>query len=92
MRHRTDGNQREIAGALRRAGATVCDLSAVGAGCPDLLVGWNGANLLLEIKNPSGRGMRYTLPEREFIDTWRGRVFVVCDELQALAVLDDRCD
>jgi hypothetical protein len=88
MRHRTDSNQRHIIAVLREAGASVFSLAAAGKGCPDLLVGWNGANILLEIKNPGGRGMRFTPAEREFMDTWRGRVLVVSNELQALDALN----
>lgn len=90
--HRVDDNQMAIVRALREAGATVCSLSAVGSGCPDLLVGFCGENFLLEVKNPEGRGMRFTPAEREFFDTWRGRVYVVTDAVQALAVLDGRCE
>ena len=43
MAARTDSNQREIVAALRKAGFSVCILSAAGhggvAGCPDLVVG-----------------------------------------------------
>lgn len=35
---RTDANHAEIVDALRAAGCWVLDLSAVGKGCPDLLV------------------------------------------------------
>lgn len=63
-------------------------LASMGGGCPDLLVGFNGAtNLLLEVKNLNGRGMRFTPAEREFMDNWKGKIYVVTDELQALAVL-----
>jgi Holliday junction resolvase len=85
--HRTDANQAAIIRALRQAGATVCSLAAVGSGCPDLLVGWCGSNILLEVKNPAGRGMRFTPAELAFADAWRGRVYVVTDELQALEAL-----
>jgi hypothetical protein len=33
-------------------------LFCMGGGVPDLLVGWRGANYLVEIKNPSGRRSR----------------------------------
>ena len=89
MQHRTDSNQSAIVKALRQAGASVCSLASVGTGCPDLLVGWAGSNFLIEVKNPDGRGMRFTPAEREFMDTWRGRVFVVCDVVQALELLDN---
>lgn len=88
MSHRVDGNQKAIIQALRVAGASVCCLAAVGSGCPDLLVGFGGVNFLLEVKNLAGRGLRFTPAERAFADTWRGRVYVVCDVPQALEVLD----
>ena len=75
--HKPDSNQAAIVRALREAGATVYSLASVGSGCPDLLVGWNGENLLLEVKNLAGRGMRFTPAEREFTDTWRGQVAIV---------------
>lgn len=49
---RQDANQPEIVAALQYVGATVQVLSAVGQGCPDILIGWKGQNYLVEIKNP----------------------------------------
>lgn len=46
---RTDANQAEIVAALRTRGALVQSLAGVGAGVPDLLVGWRGA-----LRNLSG--------------------------------------
>jgi len=86
--HRVDSNQAAIVRALRQAGASVCNLAAVGSGCPDLLVGWCGNNFVLEVKNLEGRGMRFTPAERAFMDTWRGRVLVITDVPQALELLD----
>jgi Holliday junction resolvase len=50
---RTDSNQTEIVAILRSLGCSVQMLHAVGAGCPDLLVGVAGQNLLIEIKDGS---------------------------------------
>lgn len=65
---RTDANQAQIVAALRRMGAYVVDLSAVGMGVPDLLVGWRGAWHLIEVKD--GRKalsrQRLTRPEQLF--------------------------
>jgi hypothetical protein len=47
-----DGNEAAIVDALRAAGATVTRLGD--AGVPDLLVGYRGSTLLLEIKLPLG--------------------------------------
>ena len=75
MRHgRRDANHAEIRDALRDVGWTVQDLGDVGKGCPDLLVGAGGVNVLLEVKSDGGK---LTDDERLFVDTWRGPVFVV---------------
>lgn len=50
---RIDDNQPEIVAALRKVGATVQSLAAIGKGCPDLLVGYNGFTYLMEVKDPS---------------------------------------
>lgn len=86
--HKTDNNQAAIVSALRQSGASVCSLASVGSGCPDLLVGYCGINYLLEVKNLNGRGLRFTPAELAFSDGWKGKVYVVCDVPQALAVLD----
>ena len=50
QRGRTDNNHQEIMDYLRKTmGAQVQDLSGVGKGCPDLLVGWRGVDFLLEV-------------------------------------------
>lgn len=48
---KVDRNHGEIVKALRAVGAGVCDLSAVGQGCPDLLVSWGRCWYLLEVKD-----------------------------------------
>lgn len=48
---RTDDNHSEIVSALRQCGAFVTSLAAVGKGCPDLLVGFRGRWMLIEVKN-----------------------------------------
>lgn len=50
---RIDGNQAQIVRALRQVGATVLSLADMGDGCPDLLVGFRGFNILLEVKDGS---------------------------------------
>jgi hypothetical protein len=50
---KVDANQREVVAALRGAGASVQLLHAVGEGCPDLLVGYKGLTMLLEVKDGS---------------------------------------
>lgn len=49
---RIDGNQREVVEALRAAGMGVIVASRMGNGFPDLIVGCDGLNVLVEVKNP----------------------------------------
>jgi Holliday junction resolvase len=67
MSTKVDANQSSIVAALRAAGATVTILAGVGAGCPDLLAGFQDHNYLFEVKNLEGRGDRLTDAQREWI-------------------------
>jgi len=52
-----------ISRAFERAGARVIDLSNIGGGVPDMIVGFAGRERLVEIKRPArraGRGLRST--------------------------------
>lgn len=89
-----DDNERDIVTALRCFGASVQPLDAKGA--PDLLVGYEGVTLLMEVKQQhgkSGSGMKRTasglLPTQEaWWATWRGlRPVVVTTAEEAVAVL-----
>lgn len=81
---RTDANQAEIVRTLRAIGATVQDLSAVGRGCPDLLVGWRGQNFLLEVKTERGK---MTPDEATWHELWNGDVAIVRSDDDALRVI-----
>lgn len=52
---RIDANQPDIVADLRAVGASVECLHGVGKGCTDLLVGFRGANYLIEIKHGKGK-------------------------------------
>ena len=83
-----DPNQPDIVRALRAAGATVRSLAGVGDGCPDLLVGFRGANYVLEVKDPeSQRGLMLTPKQEIFFNTWGGQKALVASVLQALAAI-----
>ncbi|MDP2271277.1 MAG: hypothetical protein Q8K32_11135 [Archangium sp.] len=77
-----DANQVAIVAALRAAGATVQHLHEVGAGCPDLLVGVAGLNVLLEVKNPAVKG-ELNAEQVKWHRNWRGQVQVVTTASQA---------
>jgi hypothetical protein len=90
-RVRRDTNHAAIADALRKAGRSVLDLSAVGGGCPDMLVGWGLAHMvLLEIKFPrtDRKSSDHPVTENqvEWHRAWRGApVAVVRSVAEALA-------
>ena len=69
---RTDINQKDIVHALRTFGATVIDLSGVGKGCPDLLVGFSNKTYLIEIKRDSKA--KFTPQQLQFNESWRGGI------------------
>lgn len=81
---KVDANQAEIVQALRDAGATVKDLSKVGQGCPDLLVGYNTVNYLIEVKVPGGK---LTPDQRVFHSQWLGKVYIVRTSDEALRII-----
>lgn len=86
---KVDRNQSAIIRALRDAGASVQPLYMVGQGCPDLLIGKNGKNFVMEIKNPeqTKRDQRLTEDEFNWHSSWRGQVQIVTSVEEALHVL-----
>lgn len=93
MPKRTDDNQGEIVDALRRAGAVVCDTHELGRGFPDLVVGWRGRNLLVEVKRPGERlNSREALWHRAWLESG-GQVAVVSTVDEAVKLLQegDKC-
>jgi hypothetical protein len=90
---KVDANHTQVVMALQAAGATVQSLAAVGQGVPDLLVGFQGKTLLMEVKDgqkpPSAR--RLTEQQITWHGAWRGGPVAVVDgvdaALRALGVL-----
>lgn len=90
---RVDANHTQVVMALQTAGATVQSLAAVGQGVPDLLVGFQGKTILMEIKDgqkpPSAR--RLTEQQLKWHGAWRGGPVAIVDgvdaALRALGVL-----
>ena len=87
---RADANQAEIVKALRDIGATVQHLHTLGHGCPDLLVGIRGVNLLLEVKDGNKPQSRQSLTddEREWHEAWRGQVCIINSVDQAVMLVN----
>ena len=87
---KVDANQGEIVKALRAHGATVQSLAAVGHGCPDLLVGYQGVTYLMEIKDgslPPSR-KRLTPDEAAWHASWKGLAAVIESVDEALACIE----
>lgn len=86
-----DANQTEIVEAIRREGASVTILAAVGDGVPDLLVGFLGVTLLVEVKDGSKSPSQQALTpdQKTWHSAWKGGPLLVIrsvsEALQALA-------
>ena len=89
---RTDANQAEVVKALRAIGATVQSLAMVGGGCPDLLIGFRDATILMEIKDGAKCLSRthFTEAELSWHDKWNGkRVWIAYSaEMAVTQVID----
>lgn len=86
---KVDDNQAEIVSAFRKLGCSVQPLHAVGNGVPDLLIGFRGVNLLVEVKDgkkpPSKR--KLTKDQEKWHSAWRGQSMIVCSIDDVLAVV-----
>jgi len=92
---KVDKNQRLIMDWLIAAGATVDSLAACGKGIPDLLVGFRGLNILLEVKNPDMPPSKRVLTPDQV--TWHAKhggqvavVETVMDVMQVLAICNGK--
>ena len=86
---RTDRNQNEIIDALRKAGASVQPLHTVHDGVPDLLVGFQGRNFLMEIKDgqKSRSAQKLMACQVEWHQKWTGQAAIVTSTQEAIALL-----
>lgn len=85
-----DANQPAIVNALRKAGAMVQSLAAIGDGCPDLLVGYANRTALIEIKDgskvPSAQKLRPL--QEDWHASWNGGTLATVNSVEgALRVL-----
>ena len=82
---KVDANQQQVVEILRAAGATVQSLAAIGHGCPDLLVGWGGKTLLMEVKNPNvpKKDRELTDDQIKWHGAWMGGPLAVVDGPEA---------
>jgi hypothetical protein len=84
-KQKRDGNEKEIIAALKKAGASVMQISEL-----DLIVGYKRksdgerANVIFEVKMPKEKPDK---DQQEFIDSWQGAVYVVRSVEQALEII-----
>ena len=80
-----DANQEAVVTALRAAGATVQSLAGVGKGVPDLLVGFKGQTMLMEVKDGFKPLSARLLTEDQlrWHGAWKGGALAVVDSPDA---------
>lgn len=81
---RADANKREIVQALRAIGCSVYDLKLP----LDLLVGYSGQTLLMELKRPPGpkggtKDRKHTPAQTLFLEGWAGGPVATVDSPEA---------
>ena len=74
MKHHLDAVHKIVETSMRLLGASVASMAMVGKGFPDLLVGYNGHNILLELKTGNGK---LRPAQRKWLAEWRGQAWVV---------------
>jgi hypothetical protein len=83
-----DANQSEIVAYARALGFSVAVTAKLGQGFPDIVMGKNGINYMVEIKDgkkpPSQR--KLSEPEQKFHNAWRGQICIVesCADIDKL--------
>jgi len=78
---RVDDNQKQIIHTFIALGASVLNLSRVGEGCPDILIGYKKNSVLCEIKKNDKAP--YTESQVKFMQNWRGGAISRIDSVDA---------
>jgi len=78
---RVDENQKQIIHTFIALGASVLNLSRVGEGCPDILIGYKKHSVLCEIKRDNKAP--YTESQVKFMQNWRGGAISRIDSIDA---------
>lgn len=91
---KVDANQGDVVAALRKIGASVTPIHMVGQGCPDLLVGFRGRTLVLEVKDGAKpkSARKLTDDEAVWFGNWKGEAYVVETPEQAIECLTRRAE
>ena len=81
---RKDSTHKPIVEAVEKIGATVLDLSGIGGGCPDILVGYRGKNFLFELKSPGNQPKKN---QEKWALAWKGDTYVAVNPDYVIEVL-----
>ena len=87
LKKKVDSNQAQIIADLKKIGVSVLNLSRVGGGCPDLLIGWQGKNILIEIKTAKGNLNDLQI---EFFKEWKGPKFVCKSINEIIEIINNK--
>ena len=87
FKKKVDSNQAQIIADLKKNGVSVLNLSRVGGGCPDILVGWQGKNILIEIKTAKGNLNDLQI---EFFEQWKGPKFVCKSINEIIEIINNK--
>jgi hypothetical protein len=68
-------------------GISVLDISSLGKGCGDILVGYRNLNFLFEIKQPSQKN-KFTKAEKYFHLIWNGQIATVTSSQEIINILN----
>jgi Holliday junction resolvase len=90
LKARVDSNQKKIVSELRELGCSILHTHQLGKGAPDIIVGYNGNNYLIEIKdgNKTLSQQKLTKDELHFQSNWKGAYFVCNSTKQIKEILD----
>lgn len=84
LRARVDKNHKDIVECFRKIGCSVLSLSAVGKGCPDLLISYQKQCYLVEVKSEHGKLNTW---QEEWGRRWGSPVYVVKTKEDCVALL-----
>ena len=86
---RVDSNQPAIVKLFRKLGCSVALTHMVGRGFPDFIVGVNGKNIMVELKDgskvPSAR--KLTKDEVDWHESWLGNVIIIESEEDVIELM-----
>lgn len=79
IKARVDSNQKDIVSQLRKIGCSVLHTHQIGKGAPDIIVGYDLRNYLVEIKdgNRPLSQQQLTKDELKFQSEWKGTYVVI---------------